>query len=119
MHVPIPAAKEIVMDKQHTVLVVRIENDAELPEATRDWCIRHAAETLGIVKAWFDYGPSNPTVALRSEEGTYKVHAPSATTLETLKTQLLPHEGLVIVSEEMEDGVGISPFDELRHRMGS
>uniref|UniRef100_UPI003F4948D2 hypothetical protein n=1 Tax=Streptosporangium sp. CA-235898 TaxID=3240073 RepID=UPI003F4948D2 len=86
----------------HRVATVAV---AEHEIADPTWRVRHPAETIGIVHAYFT---SDATGApLRAADGTYEVHAPSRSTLDTLRQMLVQHEGLTIVSEMEAPGHGI------------
>lgn len=86
----------------HTVLTVSVaDHEANDPQ----WRVQHAAETIGIVAAYFTSGPDGTPV--QADDGTFEVHAPSRTTLGTLRDMLEQHEGMTIVSEQEAPGTGV------------
>lgn len=86
----------------HKRFVVRV---ADHEAADPSWRVRHAAETIGIVYAYFTSDASSTPI--RSQDGTFEVHAPSRSTLDTLRQMLVDHEGLTIISEDEVPGNGI------------
>lgn len=69
------------------------------------WRIQHASETIEIVAAYFRRDDNG--VPIRNADGTFEVHAPSRTTLPTLRQMLTDHEGLTIIGEGRAPGNGI------------
>jgi len=86
----------------HMCFTVKVAPHERTPEETA-WRIRHAAETLGIVGAYFRYEDGVP---FQAEDGTFELHAPSSRTLYAIP-QMLEHEGLEIVEQEEVPGTGI------------
>ncbi len=92
-------------DPSHAVFTLAV---APHEQASPYWRLRHAAETFSVVCAWFEEGAPSA--------GPYRLHAPSRTTLDTLRTMITEHEGMVIVSETNEAGLGI--HDSLARDLG-
>ena len=86
----------------HIVLTVQV---AKHERANPTWRVQHAAETIGIIYAYFTSDPDGTPV--QAADGTFEVHAPSKTTLSTLREMLEQHEGLTIVREQQAPGNGI------------
>ena len=88
----------------HTVFTVRVADHEQEPEREA-WRIRHAAGTFAVVCAWF--ATSADGQPDRDSEGTFEVHAPSRTTLSTLRQMITDREGMTILSEDEAPGLGI------------
>lgn len=90
------------MAHSHMVFTVQVApHETENPA----WRIGHAGETISLVYAYFMTDASGEPV--RSNDGTFEVHAPSWSTLDTLRQMLEEHEGLTIVGEREEPGNGL------------
>ena len=87
----------------HAVFTVRVADHEQGADRTA-WRIRHATETFSLVFAWFTRDGSGSPV--QADDGTFEVHAPSRTTLDTLR-QMFEHEALTIVTEDEVPGVGL------------
>lgn len=93
--------EENVMDATHVRLIVKVAaHEASDPT----WRVSHAAETISIVLAYFEHQDGTP---IQGADGTFAVHAPSRTTLGTLRQMLVDHEGLTIVREDEVPGNGL------------
>jgi hypothetical protein len=89
----------------HVTFTVRVaEHEQGDPERTA-WRVRHAAGTFAIVGAWFATGEDGKPD--QDAGGTFEIHAPSRTTLDTLRQMITDHEGMIIVSEDEAPGLGI------------
>lgn len=86
----------------HTMFTVLVaDHEADDPS----WRVRHAAETIKLAGAYFTSGADGTPV--QADDGTFEVHAPLRSTLNTLRGMLTDHEGFVIVSESEVPGNGI------------
>lgn len=88
----------------HTQFTVRLaDHEAGDPNLTARR-VRHAAETFEVVYAYFKFDAERRPI--QAADGTFEVHAPSWTTLDTLR-QMFDHEGLTVVREDEVPGNGI------------
>jgi hypothetical protein len=94
----------------HARFTVRTASHEQDPARTA-WRIQHAAGTIGVVAAYFTRDEAGEPV--QADNGTFEIHAPSRTTLGTLRQMITEHEGLTLVTEDEAPGHGIAP-DTLR-----
>ncbi|MEU4410721.1 hypothetical protein AB0F88_39975 [Streptosporangium sp. NPDC023963] len=96
------------MSPTHKVFTVAVAaHEADAPE----WRVRHAADTIAVVYAYFTSDADGTPI--RAADGTFEVHAPSRTTLDTLRQMLVDHEGFTIVSEDEAPGHGVLAAREI------
>lgn len=90
----------------HTVLTVRPADHEAGDPAREAWRAKHADETLSTAGAYFEVYEDDRTPA-RSPDGTYRVHVVAPSNLGIARRMLTEHEGMTIVSEDQEPGLGI------------
>lgn len=81
--------------------------DHETEPARTSWRIKHAADTISIVHAYF--GCDLDGRPIQADDGSFEVHWPgprASSVIDTLRA-MLGHEGLIIVREEDAPGNGL------------
>jgi hypothetical protein len=94
----------VAAEPTHTVFTVRTAPHEQSAQRAA-WRVKHAAETITLVWAWFTCDILRTPI--QAPDGTFEIHAPSRSTLDFLRELITEHEGMIIVAEDEAPGEGL------------
>jgi hypothetical protein len=92
----------------HTVFTVMPALHEQDPERSM-WRVRHADATVRVCLAYFERVNGPQSEIAKTALGNYRVHVPvnASSVVSVVRSMLERHEGMEIISENEEPGLGI------------